>query len=314
MADSQRRLEAVAVSHLFDVSRPFLQRIFTGEPRRRLRAVDDVSFAITPGTTFALVGESGCGKSTIARLVGRPVPADRRRHPVREASPVHRPGPAGAAPADEHDLPGPLCLAEPALAGPRHRRRTDPRLPPRRPARTRSDGRVGALLAQVGLTAARRREIPARVLRRPAPAHLHRPRPGQRARLPGLRRTHQRAGRLGPGADPQPDARPAAAPRPDLPVHQPQPGRGPPHGRPARRDVSRPHRRAGPGRGHLPHPPPSLHAAAAGRDPRPGAGRPRPHPGWRRATQPDRAAAGLRLPSPLPACQRALPDRKTGAS
>ncbi|HEX4368558.1 MAG TPA: oligopeptide/dipeptide ABC transporter ATP-binding protein, partial [Rhodopila sp.] len=29
---------------------------------------DDVSFTITQGTTFALVGESGCGKSTIARL------------------------------------------------------------------------------------------------------------------------------------------------------------------------------------------------------------------------------------------------------
>jgi peptide/nickel transport system ATP-binding protein len=61
-------LEAVAVSHLFDVSRPFLQRMFTREPRQLLRAVDDVSFAIAPGTTFALVGESGCGKSTIARL------------------------------------------------------------------------------------------------------------------------------------------------------------------------------------------------------------------------------------------------------
>jgi peptide/nickel transport system ATP-binding protein len=61
-------LEAVAVSHDFDVSRPFFQRIFIGESRRLLRAVDDVSFAISSGTTFALVGESGCGKSTIARL------------------------------------------------------------------------------------------------------------------------------------------------------------------------------------------------------------------------------------------------------
>ena len=42
-----------------------------------LRAVDDVSFAITDGTTFALVGESGCGKSTIARLaVGLYTPAE----------------------------------------------------------------------------------------------------------------------------------------------------------------------------------------------------------------------------------------------
>jgi peptide/nickel transport system ATP-binding protein len=70
-------LELVAVSHSFDVSRPFLQRVFTREPRRLLRAVDDVSFAISSGTTFALVGESGCGKSTIARLtVGLYEPSD----------------------------------------------------------------------------------------------------------------------------------------------------------------------------------------------------------------------------------------------
>jgi peptide/nickel transport system ATP-binding protein len=72
-----KTLEAIAVSHFFDVSRPFLQRVFTREPRRSLRAVDDVSFAITSGTTFALVGESGCGKSTIARLaVGLYQPSD----------------------------------------------------------------------------------------------------------------------------------------------------------------------------------------------------------------------------------------------
>jgi peptide/nickel transport system ATP-binding protein len=37
----------------------------------RLRAVDDVSFAIRPGTITALVGESGSGKSTVARLLSR---------------------------------------------------------------------------------------------------------------------------------------------------------------------------------------------------------------------------------------------------
>ena len=34
-----------------------------------LRAVDDVSFAVRRGETFGLVGESGCGKSTVARCV-----------------------------------------------------------------------------------------------------------------------------------------------------------------------------------------------------------------------------------------------------
>src|ERR1700758_3971046 len=36
-----------------------------------VRAVDGVSFALDKGETLALVGESGCGKSTTARLVLR---------------------------------------------------------------------------------------------------------------------------------------------------------------------------------------------------------------------------------------------------
>jgi peptide/nickel transport system ATP-binding protein len=42
-----------------------------GARRGTVRAVDGVGFAIEPGTTFALVGESGCGKTTTARLVLR---------------------------------------------------------------------------------------------------------------------------------------------------------------------------------------------------------------------------------------------------
>jgi oligopeptide transport system ATP-binding protein len=41
----------------------------------QIKAVDDVSFKIRRGTTFALVGESGCGKSTIARLLLRLITA-----------------------------------------------------------------------------------------------------------------------------------------------------------------------------------------------------------------------------------------------
>jgi len=53
----------------FDVSRPWLFRVLNGEPRRIVRAVAGVSFTIPRGTTLALVGESGCGKTTVARLV-----------------------------------------------------------------------------------------------------------------------------------------------------------------------------------------------------------------------------------------------------
>jgi peptide/nickel transport system ATP-binding protein len=59
---------AEGLARTFDVSRPWLQRQLAREPRRLLRAVDGVSFEIPRGTTLSLVGESGCGKSTVARL------------------------------------------------------------------------------------------------------------------------------------------------------------------------------------------------------------------------------------------------------
>ncbi|MCX7684295.1 MAG: ATP-binding cassette domain-containing protein [Acetobacteraceae bacterium] len=62
-------VEATDIVLHFDVSRPLVQRLIAGEGRRILRAVDGVSFSIPKGTTLSLVGESGCGKSTVARAV-----------------------------------------------------------------------------------------------------------------------------------------------------------------------------------------------------------------------------------------------------
>ena len=62
-------LEARGLARFFDVSKPWLNRMLEHQPRLILKAVDGVDFAIRKGETLSLVGESGCGKSTVARLI-----------------------------------------------------------------------------------------------------------------------------------------------------------------------------------------------------------------------------------------------------
>jgi peptide/nickel transport system ATP-binding protein len=69
MNKAQPLVVAHDLAKTFDVSAPWLNRVMEGKPRQLLHAVDGVSFEIEKGQTLALVGESGCGKSTVARLL-----------------------------------------------------------------------------------------------------------------------------------------------------------------------------------------------------------------------------------------------------
>ena len=69
MPDGSQFVRLDGLKRYFDVSAPWLVRTIEGRPRQIVQAVDGVDIGIAKGETFSLVGESGCGKSTVARLV-----------------------------------------------------------------------------------------------------------------------------------------------------------------------------------------------------------------------------------------------------
>ena len=66
--DGQALLEVKRLRKFFPIRKGFLRKI-----AGQVRAVDDVDFGIRSGETFALVGESGCGKATTARCILRAI-------------------------------------------------------------------------------------------------------------------------------------------------------------------------------------------------------------------------------------------------
>ena len=109
----QSALPLLEVSHL---SKAFPVRGgFLGSTIAHVRAVDDVSFVLHAGEVLAVVGESGCGKSTVAQLLMHLI--------ARDQGSIHLEGAAsgpgtGFGPSAQtlhaDGVSGQLCRAEPA--------------------------------------------------------------------------------------------------------------------------------------------------------------------------------------------------------
>lgn len=83
-------LDVAGLSARFDVRSPLLRRV-TG----RVHAVENVNFKLQRGETLAIVGESGCGKSTTGRMITGLLPASEGRialegREVRTIAPLDR--------------------------------------------------------------------------------------------------------------------------------------------------------------------------------------------------------------------------------
>ena len=207
---------------------PVTSRLAAAPDGRGARRLRRLASRCRRATTFGLVGESGCGKTTIGRHDRRPRAADAAGRSCSTAATsrdcrcgerrrLHR--------ARQLVFQDPYASLDPRMrvGGDRARAARDPAAS----GLATSSARRCSELLERGRPAARRGQpLPARVLGRPAPAH--RARAGARAQPDADRRRRAGVGarRLDPLAGPEPDARPAAPSRPHLPRHLARPDGG----------------------------------------------------------------------------------------
>ena len=228
-----------------------------------VKAVDHVSFSIPRGQTLGLVGESGCGKTSMARsivqlvkptggqiffdgedltkLKGGSMRAMYRRvqfifqDPYGSLDPRMTAGDIVGEPLQVHKLTK---------------------------GKDAYRARIAELLTLVGLNPYMAGQVSARIQRRAAAAYRHRAGAGGRTGAANLRRAGVGAGRVGAGADHQPAGGPAAAVRADVPVHRARPIAGAAHQPPGGRDVPGQARRSGGERGAVRQSAAPVHAGA----------------------------------------------------
>ena len=137
-------VEVKDLGRIFDVSKPWLNRVTERLPRRLLTAAAEVTFSIAKRETFALVGESGSGKSTVAKMVVGLIPPTTGEviiDGVSMSDPQARRRAPPLAPPHPDGVPGPLRQPQSALARARHRGRAAARLRHRAERRRNRRGR-----------------------------------------------------------------------------------------------------------------------------------------------------------------------------
>ena len=214
--------------------------------RKTVRAVDDVSFSIAKGETLGIVGKSGCGKSTTARLLMHLM--------KRDAGDIVYDGMRSARALSLRELRrGMQMVFQDSYASLNPRLTIEESIAFGPKVHGMADGAARALardlLGKVGLRPENfRQSLSARDFRRPAPARQHRARAGTVAAARDPRRGGVGARQIGRGAGAQSAGRSQARIRTDLSLHQPRSQRGALHQRSRAGDVSRRGGRARSGR------------------------------------------------------------------